>query len=88
MPEKGALRVWRIVNPPRQPSYYPVNSVEQAKDKIAELASADLKNDAIYANAFGLELYEGEGRWEEWESPEGYDISTVTDADILLKTDE
>lgn len=67
------LRVWNVINPPRTPNYHDVNSPNEAVAKINELAAEQLKDDAIFANAFGLEVFE-DGEWSEWYSEDGEDI--------------
>jgi hypothetical protein len=72
------MRVWRIANEPSNSSYYPVSSEEEAIKKINELAQKDLKNEGVFWNAFGLEIYE-EGWWlgEEYYNKEGEDIRQI-----------
>lgn len=71
--KEGALRVWNIVNPPNDPEYYSVNNPEEAIVMINKLADAQLKNEFIECNAFGLEVFEN-GEWSEWYSEDGEDI--------------
>jgi len=59
------LRVWRIINPPQEPIFHKVNSIQEAHDLIDKLANLDLKKKWIWANAFGLEIKEKD-EWEEW----------------------
>jgi len=70
------LRIWRVKNPPRNPDYYPVDSVEQAVVKIKELAEKDLRDASITVNAFGLEICE-DGEWTEYYDEKGKDIFEI-----------
>jgi len=70
------LRVWHVKNPPRNPDYYPVDSVEQAIAKIEELAEKELKDSSIVINAFGLEICE-DGEWTEYYDEKGKDIFVI-----------
>lgn len=69
----GDLIVWNIINPPREPYLFPVNSPEEAKLMIDRMAAAQLVTDKIVANAFGLVEWDGQ-EWTEWESEYGEQI--------------
>jgi hypothetical protein len=79
--KEGHLRVWNIINPPAEPTHYPVNDVEHAKRLIIALAESQLLQSWITANVFGLEVYTN-GDWEEWESFDGDQI------DDLMREDD
>lgn len=66
----GDLRVWNIINPPREPETYPVKDADHAVRLINALADSQLLIREIECNAFGLEVYRG-GEWEEWEDGNG-----------------
>lgn len=68
-PAIGDLAVWNVINPPRTPYFFPVNSPDEAKRLIEGLAQAELLTSAIEANAFGLVRWDGE-EWMEWEDEE------------------
>jgi hypothetical protein len=72
-PNIGDLAVWTVINPPRSPYLFPVNSPKEAKQMINQLAWAMSTTDAISVNAFGLVEWDGE-EWTEWHSEEGEDI--------------
>lgn len=74
----GTLRVWAIRNPPREPDYWTVPSVDAAVYFLLGLIEADLGNPYIEANAFGLEILEN-GEWAEWEDDNGDDIMVRVD---------
>lgn len=59
------LKVWHIINPPRKPKYYKVESVREGHNLIDKLAKKDLFKRHIWGNAFGLEIKEN-NEWEEW----------------------
>lgn len=80
-PNEGDLRVWWVPNPPREPFYYPVKTVDEAKKVIDVLAQYDLYlGELIVANGSGLEVYDGED-WTEWDNEDGDDIGEVIDND-------
>lgn len=72
----GDLRVWNIINPPREPEFYPVKDVEHAERLIDAMADSQLLVREIECNVFGLEVYKC-GEWEEWENEDGDQISDV-----------
>ena len=72
----GDLRVWNIINPPREPETYPVKDVDHAMRLIDAMADSQLLIRKIECNVFGLEVYQG-GEWEEWESEDGDQISEL-----------
>lgn len=73
MPDKHDLAVWFVFNPPRNPTFLPVENPSQAKNMIHHLAKAMLVTDAISANAFGLVTWDGH-EWTEWYSENGESI--------------
>ncbi len=83
-PKPGDLRVWNIINPPREPETYPVMDVAHAMRLIDALADSQLLQPQIVSNAFGLEVYQ-QGEWEEWEDDEGEGINEVKRSEILPK---
>ena len=68
-PLDGDLAVWNVINPPRTPYLFPVNTPAEAKLMIEALANAELLSTAIEANAFGLVRWDGE-EWTDWSDPE------------------
>lgn len=72
-PKLGDLRVWNIINPPNEPTFYPVNNPNHAKELIDALANSQLLQPEIDSNVFGLECFTKDG-WEEWENEEGENI--------------
>ena len=70
------LRVWHVKNPPRNPDYYSVDSVEQAIAKIKELEEKELRDSSIVINAFGLEICK-DGEWTEYYDEKGKDIFNI-----------
>jgi len=68
--QEGDLRVWWIRNPPGPPEYHLVSDPVSAKDTLNALAEVDLRDDRVWGNAGGLEVYEG-GEWYEWYDEEG-----------------
>ncbi len=78
--QAGALRTWWIRNPPATPTYQTVASPEEAVTVLAALAEADLRRGSgVESNAGGLEVFDGT-EWEEWASPDGFDIDEFGDA--------
>lgn len=81
----GALRVWWVRNAPSKAEYTRVNSVEEAKKVLKDLADKDLKaGDEIFMNAGGLEVYVGtdvdyetNNGWEDYYDEEGRDIDEL-----------
>lgn len=83
------LRVWakyqyknvEIVN-----QFYPVDTVEEAKDIINRLANEQVNDNHIIWNMFGLECYETDlyndsigGEWMEYQNDKGYNIDEIMD---------
>ncbi len=72
MNKKGDLRIWWIPQVPMNPFHMEVNSITEGKLLLETLAKYDLfqlenniKPD--FANAGGLEIYEGDDEgWCEW----------------------
>lgn len=87
-PKPGDLRVWNIVNPPAEPTWYPVKNPAHAQRLIDALADSQLLQPEIGSNAFGLEIFTPEG-WEEWYNDEGEDIrdAVVHDPDAPVPPD-
>lgn len=81
-PQPGDLRVWNIINPPREPEIYPVKDVDHAMRLIDAMADSQLLQPKIESNVFGLEVYQ-QGEWEEWENDEGEGINEVRRSEIL-----
>lgn len=73
MAEEKQLRVWNVINPPREPNHYLVDTPEEAHLLIGTLAKSQLKDSMITSNAFGLEVFE-DGKWCEWYNEYGEDI--------------
>lgn len=73
------MRVWNIINPPREPDIYPVKDVEHAIRLIRAMADSQLLVRNIESNVFGLEVYQDDGEWEEWENDQGEQISDLLD---------
>lgn len=73
VPRPGDLRVWNVINPPREPETHPVKDADHAMRLIDALADSQLLIREIDSNAFGLEVYR-DGDWEEWEDEDGNDI--------------
>ncbi len=68
------LRVYHIVNPPREPTWHDVASPLEAIQKIEALARADLEPDSlVWGNVLGLCVLE-DGEWVDWYDNEGDDI--------------
>ena len=78
----GSLRVWNVINPPGEPLWYPVETPEEGARLIDQLANEQVKDDAVFANAFGLCEWDGE-EWTEWYDDEGNDVD-----DILKEMDD
>ena len=79
MAKLGDLRAWYTcdLGNPDAMELIPVTSPELAKKLIQEWTERDLKDDSVFCNAMGLEVFEdwGEGeQWAEWYSEEGIDI--------------
>lgn len=72
-PTVGALRAWRIANPPAARTLQSVANADEAIAWINAQAEADLRDPHIDANAFGIEVFE-DGEWNEWYDAEGRDI--------------
>ena len=76
------LRVWHIPQVPMsEPFYVTVENVAQAKLVLNTLWDYDLfqyerRIKPDYANASGLEEFDGE-KWREWWSDDGRNISEV-----------
>lgn len=85
MNETKTLRVYHIINPPNDPTYCRVSSIEEAVKKIKELAYRDLKDPRIEMNIFGLEkdtdVVSYNGGFEEWYDEGGFDIQQVIDGE-------
>jgi len=77
------LRVWHNTNM-TESVYHPVKGIEQAKKLINRLIRNDNKDDGVFSNAFGLEIYDesiGALAWSEWYSDEGSDIMELIEED-------
>jgi len=78
----GTMRVWHIANPPSNPKYFPVETIEQAKSILNTRITADLKDDTVTCNAFGLEIVEdidNGPEWCEYYDEGGFDIMEIMD---------
>jgi hypothetical protein len=76
LPNPGDLRVWWIVNPPAEGDntfYLPVDTPDEAIERIDETAAALLQVEECWGNVFGLEVW-NDYKWEEWEDDEGRNI--------------
>ena len=69
------LRVWVIINPPSAPEYRSVATPEEGAHLIHRVANEQLKDDRIWANAFGLEVFE-DGEWTDWGDLEALEEET------------
>lgn len=76
VPQEGDLRVMYIKNPPADPVYFSVGSVEEAAKLITDLADQDLQDPSVVANVFELEVYQN-GEWDIWISDDGYTINEL-----------
>ena len=71
----GEMKAWAIRN--EKEDFYRVEDPEDAFKLINNMADADLRNDAIHSNAFGLLIYgvdaeeHSENGWREWTNSEG-----------------
>jgi hypothetical protein len=74
--EETKYRVWCVINPPRSPTYTPVESPKAGREFIEKEARKQLKDDTIWMNAFGLEVFE-DGEWSEWYDEFGNDIDAA-----------
>ena len=74
-------RVWYSRN--GEMRYGSVNSPEEGKRVIVAQALADLKDDSVAVNVFGLEEHEDDG-WHEWYDEEGNDIDHMVDAALAV----
>jgi hypothetical protein len=66
-------RVWYVINPPAKPTYIYVKDPQTALALIKNEIARQLKDNTIFANAFGLEVFE-DGAWSEWYDDNGFDI--------------
>lgn len=71
--ENKKYRIWWIINPPNEPIFTNVNSVEEGYRLINEEAQRQLKQDWIISNVFGFDEFDGK-EWCEWEDEDGNDI--------------
>ena len=72
------MRVWwwrDWIDGRKTTDYHEVSSVNEAIEKIRQLTKEDLKNRDIIANAYGLEIFDGE--WSEYYDEEGRDINEI-----------
>lgn len=75
-PKEGDMRVWWVRNFTTKeviPDFYPVQSIEEAKQIILKLAEEDEKDNTVKENAFGLEVFMNRG-WAEWTDEDSLDI--------------
>ena len=78
---EGSLRVWHIPQIPGKPFHVAVATPREGALLLRALADYDIfqfenRIKPDYANAQGLEVYEG-GEWLEWENPDGGEIGDV-----------
>jgi hypothetical protein len=82
-PKQNDLRVWWARNVPitkQNPAvYYPVCNVNEAVDKLKELAKKDLKDPKVSDNVGGLEVFQ-DGEWSEYYDDTGNDIDEIIEA--------
>ena len=76
MAKEGQLRVWWIQNPPSEPEYHEVASIEEAIRVLDKLERSDLENEAVWCNAGGLEVFE-DNQWSEFYDSHGQDIDKI-----------
>ena len=95
--EKNKYRVWIIINPPDQPIYISVNTMNEVIVALKTLAVIGNHKDidkAMFANVSGLEVYDAENDfWEEWYDCNGEDIEhywqqAESDDDLTFKSFE
>ena len=77
LPKVGDLKVWNVINPPRQPTWHPVKSPDAGALLILKLANEQLKDDSIFSNAFGMCEWDGD-EWTEWYDDEGNDVDDIS----------
>jgi len=70
------LRIWWIRNPPNEPTYHEVASVEEGLICLQRLADRDLHSDSVSLNAGGLEIFEN-NEWTEWYDSDGRDAWAI-----------
>ena len=71
------FRVWMIINPPSEPIYIPVKTVDEVMVVFATLArigNHPSLAEAMEANCSGLEYLDKQGDWVEFYDNEGEDI--------------
>lgn len=68
-------QVWCVINPPDEPSYYPVNSPEEGAELIKFEINRQSHIPHIYSNAFGMEVAENDVEFTEWYNDNGEDIN-------------
>lgn len=61
---------------PRKGDRFPVKDIDEALKLLDTLANNDLKNDHVWANAGGLEIYTEDG-WEEYYNSDGNSIDEI-----------
>ena len=72
------LRVWWVSNPPHHGERYPVANIDEAIQKLDELAKRDLAlGDLVECNAGGLEYQDEDGDWVEYYDEEDRDIDQI-----------
>ena len=75
MPVVIQYRLWHVRNPPSQPVYSRVGTVQEAADRVAVLMEADEQNDGVIESDFGLEFRTDRGaEWKNWSSEVGQTI--------------
>jgi hypothetical protein len=70
-------RAWWVINPPNNPIYTPCNNPDEGRKIIQDEIARQSKEDWIWGNAFGFEVFE-DGEWGEWYDENGFDIEWVS----------
>lgn len=73
------FRVWLIINPPSDPIYIPVKTLDEvmvAFSTLARIGNHPSIEQAMIANCSGLEYKDSEGDWVEFMDQNGEDIES------------
>ena len=73
------FRVWYIINPPSEPIYIPVKTVDEvmiAFSALAKIGNHPSIEEAMTANCSGLEYKDSQGDWVEFMDQNGEDIES------------
>ena len=71
------FRVWIIINPPAEPFYIPVKTLDEvmvAFSTLAKIGNDSTIEEAMIANCSGLEYKDNQGDWVEFIDSNGEDI--------------